>query len=106
MSHVLHAATWPRDIVAKLWADRPLPEQRECCTKHPTEDYIDWNECVMQPLMSPGFTDTGLKQIAASCGLQPYIKLLKVRHMLEDWRSSPVLGCITEIRGSMPINTY
>jgi hypothetical protein len=68
---------WPGDVVAQFWPKNPLPEQRECCSKDKVEDYILWQECFMQPLMSPNFTDTGLKQIAAGGGLQAYTKLLK-----------------------------
>jgi hypothetical protein len=63
--------------VARFWEDRPLPEHRECCSKHPKEDYIDWSQCLMQNLMAPNFTEAGLKQVASSGGLQAAVKLIK-----------------------------
>jgi hypothetical protein len=77
VAQLLHTATWPYDIVARFWDTRPLPEHRECCSKHPTEDYIDWNQCAMQYLMAPNFTETGLQQVASSGGLQSAAKLVK-----------------------------
>jgi hypothetical protein len=65
------------DVVAQFWPPNPLPEQRECCSKHPHLDDVDWDQCFMQTLMSPNTTDAGLKQIAASGGIEALAKYIK-----------------------------
>jgi hypothetical protein len=71
------AAPYTGDVVSEFWPDHPLPEKRECCNKHPAEDWVYWDECAMQDFMAPNFTDSFFKQTASNGGLRAAGKLLK-----------------------------